>query len=178
LPEKPSHRSLDAAVFLFSEEVMTQRPPIPAPPYQGGCLCGQVRYMLSARPKAINACHCIDCKKLSGGTNLLMLIAPSEAFTWTGETATFRKKADSGRELDMQRCANCGTRLFHHNLANNALVFIAAGTLDDPSWVVPTSHIYVERASPGVLIQDDAVKVEGQPADRAVLMEAFARIHI
>ena len=156
---------------------MTTRPSIPAPPYGGGCLCGQVRYTLGARPRAINACHCIDCKKVSGGTNLLMLIAASEAFSFSGETHTFRKKADSGRELDMQRCARCGTRLFHHNLASNALVFIAAGTLDDPGWAVPTSHIYVERASPGMLLQDDAVKVEGQPADRAVLMEAFSRLH-
>lgn len=156
---------------------MTSRPAIPAPPYQGGCLCGQVRYTLNARPRAINACHCIDCKKLSGGTNLLMLIAPNEAFSFSGETHTFRKKADSGRELDIGRCAKCGTRLFHHNLASNALVFIAAGTLDDPSWAVPTSHIWIERASPGVLIQDDAVKVKGQPADRALLMDGFARLH-
>ena len=106
-----------------------------------------------------------------------MLIADNAAFSVSGETHTFRKKADSGRELDIGRCAHCGTRLFHHNLASNALVFIAAGTLDDPSWAVPTSHIWIERASPGVSIPDDAARIEGQPADRALLMQAFARIH-
>jgi len=156
---------------------MTTRPSIPAPPYSGGCLCGQVRYTLAARPKAINACHCIDCHKLSGNGHLLMLIAPSEAFSFTGQTHIFRKTADSGRQLDMQRCANCGTRLFHHNLANNTLVFIAAGTLDDPSWAVPTSHIYAERALPTAVFEADAIQVEGQPADRAVLMERFAKIY-
>ncbi len=157
---------------------MTQRPLIPAPPYHGGCLCGQVRYTLGARPKAINACHCTDCHKLSGGTNLLMLIADNTAFRFNGPIHTYRKKADSGRELDIGRCANCGTRLFHHNLASNALVFIAAGTLDDPSWAVPTSHIWIEQALPAAApMQDDAVKVAGQPADRALLMDAFARLH-
>ncbi len=156
---------------------MTTRPPIPDPPYHGGCLCGQIRWTLTARPKAINACHCTDCHKLSGNGHLLMLIAPSEAFSFTGVTHTFRKTADSGRQLDMQRCANCGTRLFHHNLANNALIFIAAGTLDDPSWAVPTSHIWVERALPTAVFEADAVKVEGQPTDRAALMDAFNRLY-
>ena len=156
---------------------MTARPPIPEPPYAGGCLCGAVRYTLAARPLAINACHCIDCHKLSGNGHLLMLIAPSAAFRVTGETHGFRKTADSGRQLDMQRCASCGTRLFHRNLASNALVFIAAGTLDDPSWAVPTSHIYVERALPTAVFEADAIRVEGQPADRAVLMEAFRKVY-
>ena len=60
---------------------------------------------------------------------------------------------------------------------SNALVFIAAGTLDDPSWAVPTSHIWVERLSPGVVMQEDAIQVVGQPTDRKILMDAFTKIH-
>ena len=156
---------------------MTTRPPIPRPPYTGSCLCGQVRWTLSARPLAINACHCTDCKKTTGATNVLMLIARSEDFSSTGETQFYRKRADSGRELDIQRCAKCGTRMFHHNLASNALVFIAAGTLDDPSWAIPTSHIWVEKISPGVTMEEDAIKVVGQPADRKILMDAFTKVY-
>ena len=156
---------------------MTTRPPIPSPPYQGGCLCGQVRYTLSARPKAVNACHCIDCQKLTGATNFLVLIADDEAFTASGETQSYIKTADSGRQLDIRRCPDCGTRLWHHNLSNTALVFVAAGTLDDPSWVVPTSHIWTKRASPAAAIHNDALVVEGAPADRALLMEAFRKVY-
>jgi hypothetical protein len=156
---------------------MTLRPPIPAPPYSGGCLCGAVRYALNARPLAVNACHCTDCKKTTGATNVIMLIADSAAFSSTGDTQSYRKRADSGRELDIKRCAVCGTRLFHHNMASSALVFIAAGTLDDSSWAVPTSHIWVERASPGVVMRDDAIQVTGQPADRKILMDAFTKVY-
>ena len=153
------------------------RPLIPAPPHTGRCLCGAVQWRLNAHPLAINACHCIDCKKTTGATHVIMLIAPNESFSYSGETQAYRKRADSGRELDIQRCAECGTRIFHRNLASNALVFIAAGTLDDSSWAMPTSHIYVERVSPGVMMPDDVLKVVGQPADRKILMEAFAAIH-
>lgn len=153
------------------------RPPIPDPPYTGSCLCGAVRWKLEARPLAVNACHCTDCKKTTGATNVVMLIASNEAFSFTGETHAYRKRADSGRELDIQRCAKCGTRTFHHNLASNALVFIAAGTLDDPSWAIPTSHIWVEKISPGVTMEEDAIKVVGQPADRKILMDAFTKVY-
>lgn len=156
---------------------MTKRPSIPDPPYQGGCLCGAVRYTLTARPLALNACHCTDCQKLTGATNFLVVMAPYDGFSFTGETQSYVKTADSGRQLDIRRCPDCGTRLWHHNLSNQALVFIAAGTLDDPSWVVPTSHIWVKRAAPSVLIQDDALVVEGPPADRALLVDAFTRIY-
>ena len=156
---------------------MTARPPIPPPPYTGACLCGAVRYLLKARPLAVNACHCTDCKKTTGATNVIMLIANSDDFSFTGEVQAYRKRADSGRELDIQRCTVCGTRMFHHNMASKALVFIAAGTLDDTSWVVPASHIWVEKISPDVVIQEDAVQVVGQPADRKILMDAFTKIY-
>lgn len=156
---------------------MTARPPLPPLPYTGACLCGAVRYSLKARPLAVNACHCIDCKKSTGATNVIMLIANNDDFSFTGAVESYRKRADSGRELDIQRCTVCGTRMFHHNLASNALVFIAAGTLDDTSWVIPTSHIWVEKISPGVEMRDDAVKVVGQPADRKMLMDAFSAIY-
>lgn len=156
---------------------MTARPPIPPPPYTGACLCGAVRYALKSRPLAVNACHCTDCKKATGATNVIMLIANNDDFAFTGEVESYRKRADSGRELDIQRCKVCGTRMFHHNLASRTLVFIAAGTLDDTDWVIPTSHIWIERLSPDVVVQEDAVKVEGQPADRKILMDAFSAIY-
>ena len=156
---------------------MTVRPPIPDPPYTGGCLCGALRWRLEERPLAINACHCTDCKKLTGATNLLMLVAKRDAFEAEGAGDVFRKEADSGREIDIVRCAECGTRLWHEPLSSPALVFIAAGTLDDPSWAIPTSHIWIEKASPGVVMQDDAVKIEGQPGDRQALMDAFTKVY-
>ena len=156
---------------------MTDRPAIPPAPHKGGCLCGQVRYRLDARPLALNACHCGHCKKLSGATNLLMVIGPRAAFSAEGEVTRFRKTADSGRQADIARCTACGTRLWHEPLTAPHLVFIAAGTLDDPRWVVPTSHIWVECASPGVVMQDDAIKVQGQPATREMLADAFTAIY-
>jgi hypothetical protein len=157
---------------------MVQRPPIPDPPHSGGCLCGAVRYRLEARPVGINACHCDDCRKLTGAANLLMIIGPRDVFHHEkGAVTRWRKMADSGRQLDIARCAECGTRLWHEPLSAPTLIYIAAGTLDNPSWAVPTSHMYVGQAAANIRIEPDAVQVPGQPADRQTLMDAFARVY-
>jgi len=157
---------------------MTDRPPVPAPPHRGGCLCGAVRYAFSAWPLAINACHCGDCKKLTGATNLLMILGERDAFRHeTGDVARYRKRANSGREIDIVRCVVCGVRLWHEPLSSPEFVFIAAGTLDDSRWVIPTSHIWTRVASPGVIFQRDALVVEGQPDNRQMLFDAFDRVY-
>ncbi len=154
------------------------RPPIPPPPHRGGCLCGATRYRLEAPPLAVNACHCRDCRKLTGAANLLMVLVPAEAFAQdAGRVERFRKRADSGRLIDIVRCTQCGVRLWHEPLSSPQLVFVAAGTLDAPDWAVPTSHIWTDHAAPGTRFQDDAVLVAKQPADRQTLIDAFARLY-
>ena len=153
------------------------RPAIPPQPHTGGCLCGAVRYRFDARPWAVNACHCMDCKKLTGATNLLMILGPREAFTHDGATARYRKRADSGNEVDIVRCAACGVRLWHEPGTAPQLVIVAVGTLDDLSWAIPTSHIFTRSVSAGVVIQDDALVLRDGPTDRRALFEAFDRIY-
>jgi hypothetical protein len=106
-----------------------------------------------------------------------MLLGERAHLTWSGETATFRKRADSGREIDVHRCAQCGARVWHMPLAAPQFVFICAGTLDDQSWTTPTSHIWAELADPGVGYAPDAVRIEGQPTDRQALYDAFDRAY-
>jgi hypothetical protein len=155
---------------------MVARPPIPDPPYEGGCLCGAVRYRLSQRPQTMTACHCDACKKMSGGTNLLVITAPHDRFLhMRGEVQRYRRTAASGRQSDVVRCALCGTRLWHEP-QSFAIVTIAAGTLDDPRWVVPAIHIWVENALPGALMHEDALKFEGQAA-RDIQIAAFKTLY-
>ncbi len=149
-------------------------PLIPAPPHRGGCLCGAVRYVYDAAPLAVVACHCRDCQKLTGATNLLTIYADRTAFRHEqGELAVFRKRADSGREADYSRCARCGSRVWHEPHSAPQWVFIAAGTLDDPSWVVPAAHIWVSRAAPSALIPAGVATWQEGPADRKELIAAF-----
>ena len=155
---------------------MTTRPTIPSPPYQGGCLCGAVRYAISARPVSIHACHCNDCRKLTGVAHLLMVGTAREAFITTGTVDRYVKHADSGRTIGLVRCAACGTRLWHEPHSSPNLIFVASGTLDNNSWAIPTAHIWVDKA-PGAVLGEDAAHVAGQPVTRDVLFDSFRRIY-
>lgn len=153
------------------------RRPIPDPPHLGGCLCGAARYRYNARPLALNACHCSDCKKLSGGGYSCVVLGDRAAFSHTGPLTRWRKRAQSGREIDIVRCAECGVRLWREPVQAPHLVFIQAGGLDDQTWFIATSHIWVARASPMAAFAPDALKLAGQPDDRAITIEAFNRIY-
>ncbi len=157
---------------------MPARPPIPAPPYEGGCLCGQARYRLTGRPRAINACHCTDCRRSSGAGAAIFLHMERGAIELAcGDLARFRKTADSGREIDIARCAACGTRLWHEPVAYPALSFVATGTLDDVSWIVPSSHIWVASGAPTDAVTPDALAFDGPAPDRQPLWDHFARLY-
>ena len=152
------------------------RPPIPNPPYSGGCLCGAVRYSLNARPATMTACHCDACKKLSGATNLLVVTAPRETFHHlSGDVQRYRRTGDSGRQSDVVRCAACGTRLWHEP-QSFPLVTLTAGTLDDPNWVVPASEIWIEKASPAAIFHSDSEHFHGQP-ERQAQIDAFIALY-
>jgi hypothetical protein len=76
-----------------------RRPPIPPPPHRGGCLCGAVRYAFDAPPLATVACHCRDCQKLSGATNLLTVYTERAVFRHErGEVLRARTRADRGTD--------------------------------------------------------------------------------
>lgn len=154
------------------------RPSLPSPPFEGGCLCGAVRYTIAARPLAVNACHCIDCKRSSGGTHAIFLHARQQDMQHEGGAVErFRKTADSGRLIDIARCKACGTRLWHEPLSAPDLVFVARGTLDASDWALPTSHIFARTIAADVTPEPDAMVIDGPPADRQALWDRFAQIY-
>ena len=126
----------------------------------------------------LNACHCSDCKKVSGSDYIKMLLGErAHLVKEQGETDVYRKTAKSGREIDIHRCASCGTRMWHEPLAGAQFVFVCAGTLEDADWAQPVSHIWVEEAGAHVTFAADAICIEGQPADRQALYDAFDRAY-
>ncbi len=95
----------------------------------------------------------------------------------SGALDRYRKTAESGRQVDIARCAACGTRLWHQPVSAPEYRFIAAGTLDDASWTVPTSHIWAKTRAPDVVIVADALVFDGPAPDRQLLWDRFAEVY-
>ncbi|MDE2364534.1 MAG: GFA family protein [Hyphomicrobiales bacterium] len=117
------------------------------PNYQGGCLCGAVRYICEAEASAQGACHCRDCQYIAGGGAAHALTVPTDAVQMTqGAPVAHAKLSDAGNRVTRFFCGACGTHLFLRNAAHPDRTSVNAGTLDDTALYSPHGHMWVESA--------------------------------
>ena len=57
--------------------------------YTGQCVCGAVKFEFDKDPEFIANCHCLDCKRASGGEMATFFAVPQEDFTLIAD-ALFR----------------------------------------------------------------------------------------
>src|SRR6185369_2085748 len=100
----------------------------------GGCLCGAVRYTVSAPITELRACHCTHCQKASGGAGSVNAVLPSSALRVTqGTPKRYDAKADSGRTLHRFFCGGCGSPIYSQRESRPDTIVLRAGTLDKPA---------------------------------------------
>ena len=125
------------------------------PNITGGCLCGAVRYSASGEPRFTGLCHCTDCQKFTGSAFAVVVGVPASAVSITGKLGSFTKNGDSGKPMERRFCPQCGSAIVDVASAMPEIMMIAAGTLDDPSWLKPRSQIFCDSAQPWVDLQGD-----------------------
>jgi hypothetical protein len=115
--------------------------------YTGQCACGSVKFEFDKDPDFVANCHCLDCKKASGGEMATFFAVPQEDFTLTsGSPKAHHYTAESGKGLDRNFCPECGARLFTSNLESfPGLVFIMSGSLDQPELIAPKLEMFTKR---------------------------------
>lgn len=129
----------------------------------GQCLCGAVRFTLSADPLAARVCWCKDCQHIaSNGTVNIMV--PTAALETTGAMSEYLSTAESGNEVKRRFCPQCGSHLFANSSARPQFTVVRAGTLDDPSSIKPTSNIWSGSAPAWACLDTSLERVERQPA--------------
>src|SRR5690242_17531257 len=114
----------------------------------GGCLCGAVRYETSAKPITTRLCWCRLCQYLATGNAAVSVCFLSADVAITGETRDFISTADSGNRMHRRFCPVCGTHLFSEAEVRPHLIFIRAGTLDNPGLAHPEATIWTASAPP------------------------------
>lgn len=129
----------------------------------GGCLCRSVRYTAAAEPIATRICWCRLCQYLGAGSGTVNVCFPTKAVTIQGQLRDFVSLADSGNRMHRRFCPNCGTALFSEAEARPHLLFVRAGTLDDPELAKPQMTIWTKQAPGWACFDADLPQVEGQP---------------
>ena len=115
--------------------------------YTGQCTCGAVKFEFDRDPDFIASCHCLDCKRASGGEAATFFgVAEDDFSLLSGAPKPHHFIADSGKGLDRNFCPSCGSRLFTSNLESfPGLVFVMLGSLDQPSLITPKLEMYTKR---------------------------------
>ena len=121
-------------------------------PQAGGCLCGAVRYRLTAAPLLAYACHCHDCQARSGAAFSLTLVVRTADVSVDGAVQIVRRTNRSGREIEDSVCPACRTPTLSRAPVAPDYMSVRAGTLDDAGWVVPIAQTWVESAIPWAVI--------------------------
>jgi hypothetical protein len=112
----------------------------------GGCLCGAVRYEITADPLFSGKCYCTDCRRSSSTGHSAIMAVPAPALKVTGKLTGYSKGADSGMQTTRRFCPTCGSGIYTTPEAMAGVAFVKASTLDDPEQFPGGHSIYVSRA--------------------------------
>ena len=126
-------------------------------PFEGGCLCGAIRYRATAAPVRGVICHCPQCKKHSGSLALGFVHFPVKSFTWLeGEPQRYRSSQFAERGF----CARCGSTLSMHEEVLAERVQIAVGSLDEPARARIDDHVWTKDRVPWFDVNDGLPRFE------------------
>jgi hypothetical protein len=128
----------------------------------GGCLCGRVRYRITAEPVVSRICWCRDCQYIAGN-GTANAIFPTENIEITGSTAQYSRKGDSGNTVCRRFCPDCGCHLFADSTGRAGLTVVRLGTLDDPSSARPVANIWSASAPSWACLDASLERIERQP---------------
>ena len=134
--------------------------------FEGGCYCGQVRYLAEGEPMVKGQCHCRECQYITGGAPHLYMLMRLDGFSYTkGEPKQFSRR-DLQSPVTREFCAECGTHIATRRPGLRAVI-LKVGTLDDPSlFGAPQMAIFTVDKQPYHHIAEELTAYERMPPPR------------
>jgi hypothetical protein len=115
---------------------------------EGGCYCGEIRYVSENPAQGQLQCHCRECQYFTGGNPNAIMVVPDDGFRFTkGAPASFAR-GDLERPVTRLFCPSCGTAIGTRSPARPGSFIIKIGTLDDPSVFQPQMAIFTIDQQP------------------------------
>ncbi len=114
--------------------------------YEGGCLCGAIRYAVEGPSLFETQCCCRDCQLATGTGHTTIVGVHQSQLTVKGAPKTYTNSGESGGTVTRHFCGDCGGRLYTSGSLPGEVVMIQAGSLDEPGAVTPQNVIYGKDA--------------------------------
>ncbi|MFI5445405.1 GFA family protein [Polaromonas sp. UC242_47] len=112
--------------------------------YEGGCLCGHIRFSATSPVLQPHTCSCRQCQRHSGALTQTWVEFARDQLQWTGPggaPSRWRSSQGSSRAF----CPVCGSTL--GALDDKPTLAIAVGTFDSPNRkeLAPLAHSHVSK---------------------------------
>ena len=102
---------------------------------EGGCLCGEARYLVSGYPEPRGVCHCRYCQLRTGSAFAVLAYFKPENFSLkSGQLTHYGFTSESGKQWDINFCSKCGTTVYYQLEAWGDFIGIDSGTFDPPAF--------------------------------------------
>jgi hypothetical protein len=132
-------------------------PPSPSEPLQGGCLCGAVRFEITAPLRSAGYCHCTNCQRRTGTGSSANGRVPRAGFRLLQGTAELRA-FEPPTGVPKLFCATCGSALFSGDPLGDEEVAVRLGALDRDPGIRPQYRQFVDSAAPWEPVPEDDLR--------------------
>ncbi|HEX7886784.1 MAG TPA: GFA family protein [Phenylobacterium sp.] len=126
-------------------------------PVKGSCLCGAVRFELTAKPMSLSFCHCSRCRKQSGLFSAVLMVRREDFRLTAGADQIRRYKPEAPFKHVRAFCGTCGSPLGDPS-GEDAVFPVAASALDDDPGARPVLHQNLSAKPDWLIMPDDGVK--------------------
>jgi hypothetical protein len=121
----------------------------------GGCLCGAVRYEIHGELLSVLNCHCSKCRRFNGHIGAYtathrdnLIMTRNDGLKW------YQSILDETPNVYRGFCKECGSSLFWDPRESDN-ISITAGSIDEPTNLKTTDHVWVSQKADYYKIDDD-----------------------
>lgn len=115
---------------------------------EGGCVCGDVRFIATTLPLRVTICHCTWCQRRTGSAFGVECVFQLDKIKVEGSSLrSYRHTSDiSGRWLEQAFCSSCGSNIGLRLEALPDIRSISIGCFDSKAWMdnpeVMVKHVF------------------------------------
>lgn len=103
----------------------------------------------------VHCCHCLNCQRQTGSAFVINLLIEADRLQLlTGTAQPVDVPREDGSVQRIFRCPRCQVAVYSE-YSTPEVRFVRAGTLDDPTKIVPNVHIYTRSKAEWVLLPPD-----------------------
>jgi hypothetical protein len=129
---------------------------VPELPLKGGCMCGGVRFEVTAPLVSAGYCHCTRCQRRTGtGASAFARAAPGSLRVTAGEELIRAYRPDDGFAKEF--CSACGSALWSRSPDDPDVVAVRLGAFDGDPEIRPSYRQFVAYAAAWEPIPDDGL---------------------